>query len=181
MKILRKVKCSDRLPDKEGIYHGINKEGKPNVFIYNKDVENIIIDRVKYWYEEVDLELKSEEILPENYRLTKKIIESLEHNCKTMLNFEYKQKLLYYKALEVAELEIVELKVSKSVVKDNKKYIENTVLKKFTEDNKRLSKGAKERYEKAYNYYEENVFDKSIQGSLYYTEIDKALKIAAGL
>ena len=107
MKILREVKCSERLPEKEEWYFTISNLNNHSHCIFTKDKEWITdngVDStniVKYWYEPITIELKSEEILPLSERFSKIRMEDMPEN-----SLYYK----YHKALEAAELEIVNLK-----------------------------------------------------------------------
>lgn len=111
MEILRKVKCSERLPENNipvylqyGVCHGVyyryeNQWVKQNT--QNKERLSVLEypECNNYWYEPIDIELKSEEILPINKRFWYTKL------CDLSLNDKYEYVEQYHKALEAAELE----------------------------------------------------------------------------
>lgn len=134
-KILRKVKCSERLPDKEGNYIAFYKtkyspsphENYATNFYYAEGVKEHILEMYEYWYEEVDI--------------------------STLM------------AQSVADLFTEE---------DKQNY------RKATE--KAIEKERKERYEKAMELINDNLWCNSLGDEHCYIKyIKEALKIAAGL
>ena len=64
MEILRKVKCSERLPEKEGKYHTVENENFETMRYFNGNrFEVSQYDIIEYWYEPITIELDSEKIL----------------------------------------------------------------------------------------------------------------------
>jgi len=97
--ILRKVKCSERLPKKEGFYFYGEKDTESDCFYsvtngwINRHTFNELNGYVEYWYEKTDLsELDSEKILHVEERLDIDTIIETWHLYKV------------YKALESAEI-----------------------------------------------------------------------------
>lgn len=134
MEILRKVSCKDRLPNEEGVYHVISvprygspHQSKDRGYFNGKIFKPEYGYRIEYWYEPITIELKSEEILPNRCRIKDAYAEldPITDFCG-IIN-------LYNTALEAAELEIAELKASKSAIRSNKRHLENTVLKEFSD------------------------------------------------
>lgn len=131
MEILRKVKCSERLPeDNVSVLFEEFIESKTKGKGYIKQYIGLILDNVIYvsdndgntyewvfddieemcWYEPIEIELNSEEILPKDSRLSRDRVKEINKICNTPLNSITYQLLQYHKALEAAELEIAELK-----------------------------------------------------------------------
>lgn len=55
-RILRKVKCGDRMPEKEGWYAVVSSSGIHGIY-WNNDwnLEDFNALKIEYWYEEVDI------------------------------------------------------------------------------------------------------------------------------
>lgn len=111
MEILRKVKCSERLPEKEGNYfvdYKANHRSSDYIsFKKYKESKEYWIDSVEYWYEPIEIELKSEEILPKEER-------DAFSQCE-ILNKIFKFK----EALIAAELKIAKLKAVNNSLKED--------------------------------------------------------------
>lgn len=187
MKILREVKCDERLPKKV-----------PEWYI-SKDVDGVLdsreldcnskwlnsndipIDDIIFWYEEVDLELKSEEILHSNARISRDPYFKANAKFRTSeQNINLFEK--YHKALEAAELEIAELK-AKYINKHNlvTRLIKDKSELIFNRDKKLNDVIEKFEDSKESNYIEalENLYFSNLEFSKY--EIVKALRVAAGI
>ena len=75
MKIYREVKCSERLPEKDGYYYVIN-EGREEAMFYYKGTPKFVMDGLygeetytpEIWLELIENELDSEKILPNEER-----------------------------------------------------------------------------------------------------------------
>ena len=108
MEILRKVKVGERLPeDNSYVYCDcIEDEDKKLTFTDGKwrDLSGNHYT-VEYWYEPVEVELKSTNILPLEDRTILKfqVYKSTQENLFELLN-------KYHKALEAAELELISVK-----------------------------------------------------------------------
>lgn len=168
MKVLKKIKISDRLPKKNGNYYTDQGELYFDGIAW-KDMYGTYqeLDRPLFWYEPIEINLKSEEMLPEDVQ-----------------NYINKLK----KALETAENEIAELKISKSYIRNSKKKQVDIILDACSKLKIKMKEDNKNRYDKAINYLKNHDLSDELsilhegKGSYYnLKEVMKALKIAAGI
>jgi len=118
MEILRKVKCSDRLPD-EGVRVFTKRKTQPyqtGIYYRNKqtwirEIDNRVQldEEMEYWYEPIEVELDSEKILPKEERLDNARFNELNEVYSNPIKSESYLLLQYHKALEVAELKNMQL------------------------------------------------------------------------
>ena len=187
MKIFKEVKCSERLPNKEGWYHCIDMLGRHGAYQFFNDKKldyywkPSIID---YWYEPIEIELDSEKILPKEERCLFKVCESAEDVQ------DYAEQL--EKALEAAELKNIQLQeeVNKLQFKYNevremadeqinKLKEQYTICKEIADRRKEqidlLTSDADERYNRALEILQKE--DKLVTPKEFDNLIFKALKI----
>jgi hypothetical protein len=155
MELLRKILVSDRLPNESSHYLTDFAEDNELIFdnevkkFFNKSNEEV---EPEYWYEPITIDLDSEEMLPAEFRLMSHIIKSINEGLFEPLNPQvwYDKLLKYHKALEAAELQILNLQ--------------------------KVNINADERYNKALN---ELSFGLTMNGTYIKNKVDNSLKIAA--
>ena len=110
-KLLRKVKCSERLPTNGEYYIQTTDGGKctSNYIGYWVEI-NEEFTTVEYWYEEIEQPVvKSIDVFPEDERLS--ALEDWEHNRIPSIITNYNK---CHKALQAAEDEIAYLRDSRN-------------------------------------------------------------------
>jgi hypothetical protein len=179
MEILRKVKCSDRLPEKEDKYWVIKMVGK------HKGLEHFIpnyyselwIEQNEYWYEPIEIELDSEKILLIEDRIKwNKEPEPTDTNY--MINILFWK---YHKALEAEKLKNIQFQIE---VNNLKGHILEYQHKQFeiNAEIEDLKTDADERYNKALEIFNKDTNNITFQFEQYLLspeEFKKYLKIAA--
>jgi len=182
VKIYREVKCSDRLPEKDGSYFIILKNSRNDKFDLFLKTDSIKYwNDVEYWLEPIEIkvieveESDSKKILPKEERLSGTEITDLKDGI-----LEAQLMYKYIKALESAELKNILLQDELNIL--NAKY--NTIKEvayRRKEQIDLLTSDANERYNKAISYlkeYEdENPLTGNKNGMISISNAEEALKI----
>lgn len=164
MKIYKEVKCSERLPNKEDSYFVVmNKDFKTKSYFNGNRFESSQYDIVEYWLEPIEIELDSEKILPKEERTLKTLS---EYGLNNLLS-------KYVKALNSAELEIINLKEQYTICKE--------IADRRKEQVDLLTSDANERYEKAMELANTTIIvnNSDICCGLKSKSVDYFIKIAA--
>ena len=187
MEILKQVKCSNRLPELLVDILVISCGTKRIAYLdgdkkFYECGTNTQIE-VEYWYEEIDVELDSEKILPKEERVS--LQDALEIYKPT------DKAQLYIKALEAAELKNVQLQEELREVKGMLDYtnkLDEELRIKQEKDLKRISEHFKfrnpneeadERYNKALELFKQTYHVTEQEFIDRYPHINNMFKIAA--
>jgi hypothetical protein len=175
MKIYREVLVSERLPKISGRYIFLVEEQNDlglSKFLWNcyfdKDINEIRDNgtpyNAKYWLEEIEVELDSERIFPKEFRWNGK--DELDERCAYILPD-------YHKALEAAELEILDSKTKRIKL--------GNIAEQCLDELNLLKQDADERYKKALEYLSRmwNYEIEDVKSTMSKNYMLEALKIAA--